>query len=49
MKKLIRTAAGAILVASALIRAAAAQAPVAEHVVVIDGLSPDGLRKAKRP
>lgn len=51
MKRLTWTAAGAVLVASAFTQGAAAEDPVAEHVVVIgvDGLSPDGLRKAKVP
>jgi hypothetical protein len=51
MKRIIWTAAGALLFASAFTRGAGAQTPVAEHVFVIgvDGLSPDGLRKAKVP
>ncbi|WP_165228591.1 alkaline phosphatase family protein [Aquisphaera insulae] len=50
MKRAIWTAAGALFIASALTRGAAA-GPVVEHVVLIgiDGLSPDGLRKAKVP
>jgi predicted AlkP superfamily pyrophosphatase or phosphodiesterase len=51
MKRMIWAAAGAMLIASASARDVAAKDPVAEHVVVIgvDGLSPDGLRKAKVP
>ncbi len=50
MKRVIWMA-GALLFASVLAQGAAAQVPLAEHVVVIgvDGLSPDGLRKAKVP
>jgi predicted AlkP superfamily pyrophosphatase or phosphodiesterase len=51
MKTMLRTLAASPLVILAMVNVATAQTTIAEHVVVIgvDGLSPDGLCKAKVP